>query len=84
MYSGSLNVILYQFFPLVFFTDVVAAKKNCTSEKLPTQGKACDPKTCDQNAKKDSDADGFRCPYAACIIQGRCVAGACQRIVCEK
>ncbi|KAG0512578.1 hypothetical protein BDA96_10G026500 [Sorghum bicolor] len=68
---------------LMLASDAVAVKKRCTSKKIPTLG-ACDPKTCDQNAKKDSVADGFRCPYAACIIQGRCVAGSCQRIICEK
>lgn len=68
----------------VFFTDAVDLKRNCKSKMIPPLGKACDPKTCQENAKKSSSADGFHCPYAACIIQGRCVAGGCERLVCKK
>nr|AWA44880.1 hypothetical protein SS53D02_000012 [Saccharum spontaneum] len=71
------------FLMIILASDAVAANKNCTSKKIPTRGKACDPKTCQEDAKKDFDNDGFRCPHAACTVQGRCVAGSCQRIVCK-
>ncbi|KXG30081.1 hypothetical protein SORBI_3004G132200 [Sorghum bicolor] len=68
---------------LMLASDAVALKKVCTSKKIPPQGKACDPKTCHENAKKDFTAGGARCPdHSSCYVQGHCVAGGCQRIVC--
>ena len=51
-------------------------------KKIPPQGKACDPQTCHENAKKDFTAGGARWPdHSSCYVQGHCVAGGCQRIV---